>query len=438
MSRQRLLTLLLALVVAATTPIWAQGAPATSRPGLRRARAVTYNSRRAPLAFRTWGHGSWSWFGDPRAVYVAGQYDEIFAGWLDWSGGVTVGAYDPQFGLRRQDVIGYLFHDDHSAPSIFIEPDRRLTVFWSAHNGSRMDYRSTLRPEDITAWGPLQHVPSNVIGSLGYTYPNPVQLPAEGNTLYLFWRGADWSEVYATRALDGRWSRARELIRVPGQRPYVKEDSNGSDEIALAFTDGHPRNVLSSIFFVVYRAGSLWTAGGRWISRITGGPIAPQRADIVYDARAARVPAWVWDVALGRRGRPVIVYATFPSADHHQYWYADWTGARWVSHFLTSAGGTISPAGIEAEYSGGITLDHLDPSVVYLSRQVGDGFEIERWITDDGGWRWRHTVVVPAAGTDNVRPFVPRGWDRGPMSLLWLRGQYGSYTQYRTSIEYLR
>ena len=153
-----------------------------------------------------------------------------------------------------------------------------------------------------------------------------------------------------------------------------------------------------------------------------------QRADLVYNAHATHVPAWVWDVALDSRGRPVIVYATFPSNQRHEYWYADWTGTRWVSHFLTIGGGTISPGTIEYEYSGGIALDHSDPSVVYLSRQVADGFEIERWTTTDGGARWRHEVVVPAGGTDNVRPVVPRGWDHGPMSLLWLRGHYGSYT----------
>ena len=78
------------------------------------------------------------------------------------------------------------------------------------------------------------------------------------------------------------------------------------------------------------------------------------------------------------------------------------------------------------------------PSIVYLSRQVGGGFEIERWATDDGGWHWRHTTVVPAGGTDNVRPVVPGSWDDGPMSLLWLRGNYGSYSLERTSIVYLR
>jgi hypothetical protein len=268
-----------------------------------------------------------------------------------------------------------------------------------------------------------------------------VLLPAEGNKLYLFWRGADWSADYATRTPDGRWSRAHELFRVPGERPYVKVDSNGRDQIAFAFTNGHPRNALTSVYYAAYRDGSLWTAGGRRIAPITGAPIAPQRADLVYNAQATYAPAWVWDVALDPHGRPVIVYATFPSigrrGSHHEYWYAAWTGTRWVSHFLTMGGSTISPGTIEIEYSGGLTLDHSDPSIVYLSRQVRNGWEIERWTTPDGGWHWRHTVVVPADGTQNIRPVVPRGWDRGPMGLLWLRGHYGDYTVYRTSVDYL-
>jgi hypothetical protein len=81
-------------------------------------------------------------------------------------------------------------------------------------------------------------------------------------------------------------------------------------------------------------------------------------------------------------------------------------------------------------------IDHSDPSIVDLSPQVGGGFEIERWATDDRGWHWRHTTLVPAGSTENVRPVVPRGWDDGPMSLLWLRGNYGSYSLYRTSIVY--
>ena len=46
--------------------------------------------------------------------------------------------------------------------------------------------------------------------------------------------------------------------------------------------------------------------------------------------------------------------------------------------------------------------------------------------------------MVPADGTENVRPVVPRGYTGGPMGLLWLRGVYGTYTDYRTSVAFSR
>jgi BNR repeat-containing family member len=386
----------------------------------------------------TWGPGSWCWFGDPRAVTVPGRHDETFVGWIDWRGGIHVGAYNPSFGVVQDQTIASQYHDDHSNPSLLVEPDHRLTVFWSGHNGRTMNARTTLRPEDITAWGPLQHVEATAPGNLGFTYPNPVLLPSEKNTLYLFWRGTNWSADYATRTASGRWSAPRQLIRIQRERPYLKVDSNGSGTIALAFTDGHPRNVPTSVYYAAYRGGWLWTAGGRRIARMGHGPIRPRQADVVYDVHRTGVRSWVWDVALAPDAHPVIVYSTFPSLHNHAYWYARFDGHRWVSHFLTYAGGSISPATIEYQYSGGLTLDHSNPSIVYLSRQAGSSWQIERWVTSDRGNRWRHRVVVRGGAIDNVRPVVPRGSHGGPMSLLWLRGDYITYRSYRTEIAYLR
>jgi hypothetical protein len=397
-----------------------------------------WSPSRASAQVGTIAPGAWSWFGDPRAVHVGGEWGKTFVGWIDWTGDVTIGAYDPRLGLVSERGVAHIFHDDHSDPSLLVESDQRLTVFWSGHNGAQLDYRTTVRPGDITAWTSVAQIRQGIRGTDGFTYPNPVLLPAERDRLYLFWRGADWSADVATREPDGAWEPARELIRAPGQRPYVKVADNGSDAIALAFTEGHPRNVLSSIYYATYRSGSLWTAAGRWITRLTSAPIAPAQAQVVYDARAAKVPAWVWDVAFGRDGRPVIVYATFPSHADSVYWYATFDGKRWVSHRLTDAGGSISPRTIEYEYSGGITLDHSDPRVLYLSREVTGGWEIQRWSTTDGGGRWTRRTVVPSGGTQNVRPVVPRGYRSGPMGLLWLRGDYRSYTTYRTTIAFLK
>jgi hypothetical protein len=369
---------------------------------------------------------------------VVGRRDRVFVGWIDRTGSIRVGAYDAGIGLLGSSVVGRLLPDDHSAPAILVEPDQRLTVFWSAHNGTDMYYRTTRRPEEIRTWGVVHRLRSGIRGGLGFTYPNPVLLAARHQRLYLFWRGADWSADFATRSATGRWSPARELIRNPGERPYLKVAGNGSDTIALAFTDGHPRNLLTSIYYAALRDGSLWTAGGRRIARVGNAPIRPGRAQLVYDARRARVPAWVWDVGFGADGRPVILYATFPSPGDHRYWYARWTGRRWASHFMTSAGPSISPGTIEYEYSGGMALDHANPSVVYLSRQVRGWFEIERWSTGDGGARWRHRTAVRTSGADDLRPLVPRGPAGGPIRLLWLHGHYGSYTTYRTSVDYRR
>jgi hypothetical protein len=386
----------------------------------------------------SFGPGSWCWFGDPRAVHVVGKFDQTIVGWLDPTGEVVVGSYDNRSGAVQSAVVGKLWHDDHGSPSILVEPDNRLTVFYSGHNGKEMYYKTTVRPEDISAWGPIERVPTNVYGRDGHTYPNPVLLPGESNRLWLFWRGGDYSQDYATRNIDGTWGRARRLITTPGQRPYVKVASNGNNEIAIAFTDGHPRERLTSVYYALYRNGSLWRANGTWIKRVADGAIRPRESSTVYDAHKTRVRAWVWDTALDAKGHPVILYATFPSVLNHLYWYAHWNGRRWEHHFLTAAGPSISPDTLELEYSGGITLDHNDPSIVYLSRQVRGTFDLEKWTTRNGGWSWRRRTVVNTPGVSNMRPVVPRGPADESSGLLWLRGNYGSYTTYQTEISFLK
>jgi hypothetical protein len=387
----------------------------------------------------SFGPGSWCWFGDPRAVHVVGQYDQTFVGWVSTTGDVMIGSYDNRSRAVHTSIVGHLWHDDHGSPAILVEPDNRLTVFYSGHNGHDMYFKTSLRPEDISAWGPIERVPTNVVGRDGHTYPNPVIMPAESNRLWLFWRGGDYSQDYATRGIDGTWTHARRLIGTPGhQRPYVKVATNGSNEIAFAFTNGHPRERLTSVYYALYRNGSMWRADGSWIKRLSDGPIMPRDSSLVYDANKTGVSAWVWDVAFGSNGVPVIVYATFPSVHNHVYWYARWNGKRWEHHFLTFAGPSISPDTLEKQYSGGITLDQSNPSIVYLSRQVHGWFDIERWTTANGGSTWQRRTIVDTPGVSNMRPVVPRGQTGGPMGLLWLRGHYGSYSTYQTSISFLQ
>jgi PKD repeat protein len=380
------------------------------------------------------GEGAWSWFGDPRAVTATGK---TFVGWVDHEGDVKVASYDHATGERVTAVLqARLNKDDHANPSIHVRPDGRLVVFYSRHVGPAMHYRVSTRAGDVRSWEAPRTMPENIPGIRGYTYPNPIRLAAEART-YLFWRGGNYNPTFSTQA-DGStaWSPARNLILMQGERPYVKYTSSGGDTIHVAYTNAHPSEFGDvNVYYARIRAGRIERAGGQQIGSLTGSPIAPEAGDRVFD-RAEQ--AWVHDVAADPAGRPVIVLASFPSATDHRYHYARWTGSAWDVRQITPAGGSFRSDGGSPYYSGGLTLDHEDPSRVYLSRQVGAGsWRVEAWTTPDGGATWTSQAVSAPETQRNVRPVSPRGMTSpfsGDLGVVWMRGPYPNYEDYGTSV----
>lgn len=104
---------------------------------------------------------------------------------------------------------------------------------------------------------------------------------------------------------------------------------------------------------------------------------------------------------------------------------------------LQAAGSPQTPVGVverEPYYSGGIILDHSDPSVVYLSREVNGTFEIERWNTSDLGVTWLSESITANSACHQVRPYLTRGNHDEHAILFWMSGDYVHYTNYSTSI----
>ncbi len=419
--RSRRLVALTAVVLAAGLLV-GTGAPAAQPAGS------------APREREFTASGGWTWFTDPRAVYYEGTHRRTYTGWVAQDGSIQVASYDHDSGRRVIVTLkARLQIDDHDNPSILVRPDGRLMVFWSTHAGPAMWYRRSARPEDITAWEPERVFPTNTPGVHGFTYSNPMQLSAEGNRIYLFWRGGNYNPSLSTSADGNAWSGARTVIYNAGQRPYVKYASNGRETIAMAFTEGHPRSLQTNIFYAAYRAGALRRADGSVIASMSSLPIAPTRGEKVYD-HTTNGKAWVHDVALDAADRPVIVYATFPTNDDHRYRYARWDGTRWVDREIVRAGDSMSVNPAEPNYSGGISLDHEDPSIVYLSRQVKGIFEVEAWTTPDGGATWSSRPLAAASEGNNYRPVSPRGQRGDDMDIVWMHGSYPSYTNFLTGV----
>jgi hypothetical protein len=380
--------------------------------------------------------GAWTYFTEPRAVNHDGEHRRTYVGWIDSRGQIVVASYDHRSRVRTRAVLQTGERvDDHNNPSLIVRPDGRVLVFYSTERRRNLVYRVSRRPESVRAWRRPHRVPTNVRGRHGYTYPNPVWLAEEERPLFLFWRGGSFEPTYSTSADGTSWRRARRLVDGNGQRPYLVFDSNGHDRIDIAFSDGNPSELQTRIYYMRYRSRRLRRAGGSLITRMRDLPVQPSQADVVYAGRGGAPRAWAYDVGVGRDGRPVVLYATFPSASDHRYNYARWNGSRWVSHEITRAGPTIEKAKGDANYAGGLVLDSRDPSVVYLSRQVGGVYQVERWRTQDGGLTW-HATPVTTGSRDNYRPVSVQGPSFGrSYDLFWMRGRYTGWLDFGTSIE---
>ncbi len=398
--------------------------------------------------------GAWCWFSDPRAIYHEGDHQRTYATWINSYGDIEVGYYDHSTGNISTAVIEDNFQaDDHNNPSLVIDSDGRLMIFYSEHATEKPIYmRKSVHPEDITGWEDRRSLDLNDAEkyqsySDTYTYTNPQYL-AQEDKLFMFWRGSDFKPNYAVSQDGGKtWSDGRILIlpdrKYRDRRSYLKVSSNGEDRIHLAFTDGHPRREpTNSIYYMYYQGGAFYKADGTKIKEIGDEPVSPGETSRVYNAAPSKERAWIWDVTGDEDGNPVLVYAKFPDNKTHIYSYARWDGSNWQNYEMIDSGPWFpeTPEGQdepEPNYSGGVVMDHENPNTVYLSRQKQGVFEIEQWSTSTGGESWDHKVVTQNSEQDNVRPFAVRNAEEGnPLQFLWMKNtRYIHYTDYLSSIQ---
>jgi hypothetical protein len=383
------------------------------------------------VAQRELGAGSWSFFGDPRAISHDGH---TFTGWISTTGNVWVARYTRGGKLSKKLIFRGLGRDDHNNPSLVFRRDGHLMVFFSPHSGrnlpppgipSVMRYMTSLHPYSIAEFGRVHTVPTNVPGGLGYTYPNPVQLK---DKLWLFWRGGGWNPTFSYTE-DGRnWVRARELVRyTEGQRPYAKYVGDGNRRIHAIFSNGHVSSADNSLWYVRYEGGDLFDVGGRRLGSLEDVPLRVSELDRVYGFDPRHGRAWPQDIALTGEGRPRIVYIRRTKGGD-AYYYAYHNGTRWVSRRIVTAGGN----------SAGATLDHDDPRFVYLSRKLGRWRQVEQWFTPDEGRTWTHRQLTADPTGFCVRPVTPRGLrDGNRIVYVWGDERTKSWNDFTTRVRAL-
>ena len=164
-------------------------------------------------------------------------------------------------------------------------------------------------------------------------------------------------------------------------------------------------------------------------------PVPSRAGDTVETYSTEEGSSWVMDVA-DDHGHPVIVYAQgVDGRPVMTYRYARHDGKRWTAHTITTTseaprhqleGGNFK--------TGGVVLDHEDPSTVVLSRIEGTTAVVQEWTTPDGGATWIKAHRLSPAGKNCFRPAVSRG--DGPESKLigFICGRLDHWTDFETDL----
>ena len=383
--------------------------------------------------------GAWCWFQDPRAVRYVDERDRTYVGWITRMGDIQIQQIDHETGETARSTLHAEFEaDDHNAPSILIDPDGHLLVFYTAHGGPDIRYRRSVEPESVQRFHPER----SVAPSTAHTYPNPYQLDGEDGRVYLFYRNARKNLALITSDDNcATWSDEEEIVETEGWNGiadgwvYFKIDSNAQDRIDIATTHYDYAQVSSpyrDIRHFAIKDGQFVEASGSPLDKPDGQSLRFTDCPVVYDASETAYFSWIWDCAT-IDNQPALAYAELRPDDEHRYRYARWTGTEWIDTEVTNGGHNIRPQRVGA-YSGGIYLDREEPGTCLVS--VGDhsSSRIERWYTPDNGLTWEVTELSDGHA-QNIRPIVPRNRHRD-LAALWMRGNYEFYArqEFDTSI----
>ena len=402
--------------------------------------------------------GAWCWFADPRATHYtneSGTINASYIGYIDVHGNVKALQIDYLTGRRTEVLVrSYFQPDDHNNPTFLVLPDERVLIIYSRHTDEpAFYYRVSKYPGDITILGEEKCIKTNH----NTTYPSPFLMSDDPEHFYLCWRGLGWHPTIARLTLPDEnddveiaWG-PYQMVQSTGARPYAKYYSNGKDKLYMTYTTGHPDNEWPCwLYFNVINlhptqgadgsvtvAPALEDIKGNHLSTIADGKFRVNKsAEYKQQYPYTLVDApdgyrdWVWQIACDEAGLPAIAMVRIDrTKQHHQYYYAKWTGDAWRLTDLAYGGGRFHPSNTEYCYSGGMALDPECPGTVYLSVPTKNAkgesiYEIWRYLVASNGQVVMKDQVTYASAKNNVRPFVLPGSKDAPMRLMWMHGDY--------------
>ena len=386
------------------------------------------NARAAWAAVTSYLDAMWNDMAEPRAAYCNGK---TYLAWVGSDGHVRVAQYVHSTNALSTpvDLITTTSTDGiiHNSPAVCVRSSDRKIVVAVCQNKSTGDtprvYIST-NAEDASAFGVAVNVGSAVTSP---TYPSLTEM---GSDLYCWFRRYDAPTFHTGfhKSTDGgaTWGGWTPILSpVTTNAQYHRIGTNGN-RVDIFTTDTDRSAGNESAVYHMYLAGTtLYKSDGATIGAVGSGPYAANTGTLVQSNSlgAARAAGWSYDGS----GNPCALILVNSGGTTTLARHARWTGSAWSVNAIADAGGIIGGN----VYIGSGAMAKADPWTVYLSKKIGDHFEMWRYVSADSGATW--TGIALTAGTqceDHAMPDTPFNAASGLVAL-WALGRYASDTSYR-------
>lgn len=349
---------------------------------------------------------------NPTAVYYN---EKTYISYLGTGNDPYIIVYDHSSGWGSPVKIGEnpLSEDPgHTYPSLLIDSDGYIHVFWGAHY-SQVVYAKSDSPEDISAW-------TEIVCTADGTYMQPMQF--SNGTIYLFYRKGNpssigWYYVYRTSSDGGAtWS---EETTVFEEYAYMRFIKGTGDVIHVS---GEGLNTAS------FDRRDLWYCkfeGGQWKDTndiVLSLPITPSDDIKILDTGENAIVKSV--LALDSSNNPYIAYAIGDGnalgISDFEYYFAKYDSG-W-EFIKVGPYCRMNNNGVP----GLIIGDTIEMYLCSSKSETGLGGDIEKWISADGGDTWGYdSVAIP--GNIIFPGIVFNGQAKGKITV----GEYNpDYTKY--------
>lgn len=397
-------------------------------------------------------NGGWNWFQDERAVVDRAKNKFVIGSIASGGardGNVEAVVYDVPTGTKQLFTIGTglkAYVDDYNAPAFLVRPDGKYFAMWAGH---RLDCNSRTSIFDGAAWSAETLFSWTSLGcpwlnqdSNRVTYANPWYI---GGSIFAGVRSVDTAPAFLTSSDDGAtlsyYGRLIANQQAGFVAGYYKYWGNNNDRIDFVGTEGHPRDVDSSLWHGYLKGGKLFDSLGAVVDDNGGDndaqPLQRFTSVVKTGITLGNVTLnhlWNHDIAryadgtiavLGQ-GRTMGSRSDDPDL---RLIYARFDGTSWRATYLGKAGHKLTVD--DQDFTGLGALHPDNPNIIFISTNVDPRddttilpkHELFEGVTCNGGTTWSWAPLTQDSKLDNLRPIVPK-WDSNHTLLLWLSGNY--------------